>query len=125
MVSTKRILLAGNELRVTQIVRLAFEEIGGYVIEEERNWQTALQTAQQFHPNIIFFDLGFDALGWSETIQQIKTNAVFANTPIFMLTLSQNGDSIVYRGSLNGYEFSISPVKIEELVRSIDEMLAA
>lgn len=125
MTFSKRILLVGDEARLARTVRQALEETDQYLIQEERNWRMAFYTARIFQPNIIFFDFGIGEFDWGEAIQQIKTNAAFASTPIFMLTLSDNSDSVVYGGSLNGYEFSVSPVKIEELVRCIEELLKA
>jgi DNA-binding response OmpR family regulator len=125
MAFSKRILLAGDEARLIQIVRQALEETGKHLIEEERNYRTAIETARRFQPNIIFFDLGRCGVDWSEAIGQIKANIAFAGTPIFMLTLSPNADSVIYCGSLNGYEFSISPMKIEDLVSAIQTMVKA
>jgi CheY-like chemotaxis protein len=123
MAFSKRILLAGDEVRLIQIVRQALEGTGKHLIEEERNYRTAFETARKFQPHIIFFDLGRCEVDWGEAIRQIKANVAFAGTPIFILTLSPNEDSVIYCGSLHGYEFSISPMKIEDLVSAVQTMV--
>jgi PleD family two-component response regulator len=121
----KRILLLGNELRVTQLVRQTLASTGRYLLKEEQNSRAAFQAARIFQPDVIFLGLTADALDWNNTLEQIRTDIAFRATPVFVLTISNTEDSVVYGGSLDGYEFSAQPVKIEELVRSVDELLEA
>jgi two-component system response regulator VicR len=125
MTFPKRILLVGNEPRVTRLVRQALEGSGTYLINEEQNSRTAFHTAKRFQPDVIFFDLSFDELDWTKAIRQIRADVAFRNTPIFMLRRSEAGDSVVYGGSFEGYEFSANPVTIQELLSCVNEMLEA
>ena len=123
MAVPKRILLLNNELRVTRLVRQAFQNTGEYLFNEESNPQIAFRTAQNFQPDIIFFDLTGNALNWSDALQQIRSHFGFAKTPFVMLSSTSGDGSIAYSSSVDGYEFSANPVKVEELVRYVEEML--
>lgn len=123
MLFHKRVLLLGQESHATRLVRQALENAGQFVLKEERNSSAALEMARLFQPEILFVAVGENELEWNEVLRQLKTDAAFRAIPIFMLIVSSAGDSVVYNGSLDGYEFSIDPVKIEEVVRSVIEIL--
>jgi DNA-binding response OmpR family regulator len=123
MTIPKRILLLGNAFRATKLVRQTLEKAGHYLLKEEQNSRAAFQTVRLFKPDVIFLGLGADAFDWRKTLEEIRSDEVSRTTPVFTLANTDASDSVTYGGSLNGYDFSVQPMKIEELVRSLDEML--
>jgi PleD family two-component response regulator len=116
----RRILLLGDEPRVCALVRDSLAVAGGFYLREEHNSRIAMQIAHRFRPDGIFFGCSNDANGWHDVIQQIKTDAMLRTAPLFVLT--SDGDNIAFDGSLEGYEFSATPMNIAELARSIGEL---
>lgn len=106
-----------------RLVRQALQNAGQFLLKEEQNSSAALEMARLFQPEILFVAVAENELDWNEVLRQLRTDAAFRATPIFMLIVSSAGDSVVYNGSLDGYEFSIDPVKIDEVVRSVIEIL--
>ena len=119
----KRILLLSNEPRLTRLVRQAFEETGEYLIKEEADREIASETAQKFQPDVILLDLTDDELSGTEALEHIRSDWALGDAPIIALE-STNGDaSVVYSSSLEGYECSAGPIKMDELVHCVEEML--
>jgi len=123
MRSPKRILLLGDEFRVIQLVRQTLANTGRYLLKEEQNSRAAFQTVRLFRPDVIFLGLGTDGLKWNTTLQEIKTDIAFKTTPILTLMSADSSGSIRYGGSISGYDFSVQPMTIEELIRSVEELL--
>jgi PleD family two-component response regulator len=116
----RRILLLGDEARVCALVRDSLAVAGGFYLREEHNSHIALQIAHRFRPDGIFLGRSDDANGWDDVLHQIKADPMLRAAPVFVLSFS--GDTVVFDGSLDGYEFSATPMNIAELARSIGEL---
>lgn len=119
----KRVLLLGGDPQVTELVRNLFAESDRYVLKEERSRRMTMRTARAFRPDAIFYGQTAQEQGWKETLAQIKSDPALRLTPIFILAISPDGESAVYGGSLDGYDFSAEPMTIDELVHSFDQVL--
>ena len=119
----KRILFLSNEPRLARFVRLAFEETGEYLIREEPDREIASETAQKFQPDLILLDVTGEEMTDPETLEQIRSDSALGDAPIIALQ-SANGDaSIIFSSSLEGFECSVGPVDMDELVHCVEEML--
>lgn len=116
-------LLLGGDPQVVQLVRNLFAESDRYVLQEERSRRTTVRTARAFRPDAIFFGQAAESPGWKETLAQVKSDPALRLTPIFIIAISPDGESAVYGGSLDGYDFSAEPMTIEELIHSFDQVL--
>ncbi|HEX5855718.1 MAG TPA: response regulator, partial [Thermoanaerobaculia bacterium] len=55
--SKKRILLVDDEADVTRSIKLSLETLGTYEVRAENDARSALKTAREFRPDLIFLDV--------------------------------------------------------------------
>ena len=117
----KKILLIDHEPGVTRLIRRALERAGKYVIREEHDDKLALNAARWFQPDLILVDTDGPS---PQTIErQICTDAGLQDTPVLSLANLRPESQMVSGGILSGYSFFAAPIKVEEVLRGVDELL--
>lgn len=119
---TKKILLVDQEPQLTLLVRQALERTGKYSIIEEHTTQRILETAHSFQPDLILIDLTTGGADGDFIAKQIRTDTILKDTPIVCLSSLRSGEAVASTGTLDGYSFSVTPVRIEELVGGVEEL---
>jgi DNA-binding response OmpR family regulator len=117
----KKILVIDRERGVTRLVRRALDTAGKYLIREEHDDRLALHAARWFQPDLILLDAaGADG----QRIQrQIQTDSAVRETPVLFLNGIKPESQMVSGGILSGYSFFAAPVRVEEVLRSVEELL--
>jgi PleD family two-component response regulator len=117
----KKILLIDHEPGVTRLVRRALDRAGKYLVREEHDQKTALHAARWFQPDLILVDA---AVGDRRDIErQIQTDSTLRDTPVLSLGSLRPESQMVSGGILSGYSFFAAPVRIEDVLRSVEELL--
>ena len=117
----KKILLIDHEPGVTRLIRRALERAGKYVIREEHDDKLAVNAARWFQPDLILVD---NAGPTQQSIErQICTDAGLQDTPVLSLTSLRPESQMVSGGILSGYSFFAAPVRVDEVLRGVDELL--
>ena len=117
----KKILLVDHEPGVTRLIRRALERAGKYVIREEHDDKLALNAARWFQPDLILVD---NAGPTQLSIErEVSTDAGLKDTPVLSLTSLRPESQMVSGGILSGYSFFAAPVRVEEVLRGVDELL--
>jgi len=117
----KKILLIDHEPGVTRLIRRALERAGKYVIREEHDDKLALNAARWFQPDLILVDTAGPTQQSIE--RQICTDAGLQDTPVLSLANLRPESQMVSGGILSGYSFFAAPIKVEEVLRGVDELL--
>lgn len=117
----KKILLIDHEPGVTRLIRRALERAGKYVIREEHDDKLALNAARWFQPDLILVDTAGPSPQSIE--RQICTDAGLQDTPVLSLASLRPESQMVSGGILSGYSFFAAPIKVEEVLRGVDELL--
>ncbi len=117
----KKILLIDHEPGVTRLIRRALERAGKYVIREEHDDNLALNAARWFQPDLILVDSAGPTQKSVE--RQICSDAGLKDTPVLSLTSLRPESQMVSGGILSGYSFFAAPIKVEEVLRGVDELL--
>ena len=117
MTFLKKILLVDHESQMTAQIRDAFEASGSYLVRQETDEHLAVHVARWFLPDLILLD------GQSRWMtDELSVHPLAKETPIVCLTL--NADKRVETsGVLRGYSFFATPVRIEEAIRAIMDLL--
>jgi len=124
MTFMKKILLVDYEPRVTALVRRALESTGKYVIKEEHDSRQALNAARWFQPDLILFDVIMSRPDGGAMAQQLQADESFKDTPVVFLSVNTTSEGgVISEGILSGYSFFANPVRIEEFVRYVAELL--
>src|SRR5262245_24876013 len=123
--SARRILLVDNDKNITHLVKILLEKTGRYLVFEENDPTRAHQTARNFRPDLIFFDVVMPDRDGGEIAAEIRADAELQNTPIIFLT------ALVTRAEANSglhidvHPFLAKPINIQELINTIEGQLAA
>jgi PleD family two-component response regulator len=117
----KKILLIDHEPGVTRLIRRALERAGKYLIREEHDDKLALNAARWFQPDLILVDsAGQQQLNIE---REIHTDAALKDTPVLSLSSLRPESQMVSGGILSGYSFFAAPIRVEEVLHGVDELL--
>ncbi|HAF04242.1 MAG TPA: hypothetical protein DIT76_06775 [Spartobacteria bacterium] len=123
MKTPKKILLIDHEPGVTRLVRQALEKAGKYLIQEEHDDRSALQAARSFQPDLILLDTTASSPDGQVLERQIQTDALLRDTPLLRLSSLKSESQMVSGGILSGYSFFAAPIRIEEVLRGVEDLL--
>ncbi|HEX8076560.1 MAG TPA: response regulator [Chthoniobacterales bacterium] len=124
MTFLKKILLVDYQPRITALVRRALEAEGNYLIKHERDYRCAVNTARFFQPDLVLFDLEMSRPKARAVARELEHDPLLVNTPVVYLSVNPScADTVMSAGILSGYSFMADPVRIEEFVRYVGELL--
>ena len=122
---TTKILVVDDEVVLTKMVKLNLERTGNYQVRTENQGSKALQAAQEFQPDLIFMDVMMPDMGGDEAIAQIKADPNLASIPyVFMTAIISKAETDNMGSNIGGNEFLAKPVKTEEIIATIERVLA-
>ena len=117
----KKILLIDHEPGVTRLIRRALERAGKYVIREEHDDKLALNAARWFQPDLILVDTAGQERRNIE--REIHAEPALNDTPVLSLTSLRPESQMISGGILTGHSFFAAPIRVEEVLRGVDELL--
>ncbi len=123
MAVPKKILLVDREPGVTRIIRRALEKTGKYWIKEEHDSKFALHSARWFQPDLILLDTKTATSDRARFAQEIQTDTALRETPMVCLSSLKPESQMVSGGILSGYSFFAAPVKIDEVIKGVENLL--
>lgn len=123
--SKKRILLVDDEPALTRMMRLNLEQTGLYEVREENRGSDALATARAFKPDLIFLDVMMPDVGGDEIAAQIDEAPDLAHVRyVFLTAIVTKRETGNGAAQISGKTFIAKPVKREELLAAVAELLA-
>ena len=124
MTFVKKILLVDYEPGITALVKTALEETGKYLIKAESDSRLALNAAKWFQPDLILFDVNISTRNGESVARQLQADPAFRETPVVFLSMNSSFEGgVVSGGILSGYSFLANPIRLEEFVRYVAELL--
>jgi PleD family two-component response regulator len=119
----KKILLVDHEPGISRLVRQALDRAGKYLVREEHDDRAAVQTARGFRPDLILLDTIPMSAEGQVLERQFASDAVLRHTPVVHLSSLKPESQMVSGGILSGYSFFAAPVRIEEVLRGVENIL--
>jgi DNA-binding NtrC family response regulator len=119
----KKILLIDHDMRVTRIVRRALEASGRYSIREEHDAAFAIHAARWFHPDLVMINLTTSATDMKIIANQLQKEGGLSDIPLVCVSNFVLERQFLSAGILRGYSFLAAPVKIDQLLRAVDQLL--
>jgi PleD family two-component response regulator len=123
MDTPKKILLVDREPGVTRLIKRALEKTGKYWVKEEHDSQFALNSAKSFQPDLILIDTVSANSDREKLARQIQTDTTLHSTPMLSLTSLKPESQMVSGGILSGYSFFAAPVRVEEVLKGVEQVL--
>src|SRR3954464_1463805 len=124
MTFSKKILLVDYDARAIDLVRAALEKTGKYQIKEEHDSRHAMKAARWFRPDLILFDIAMTRPQAAAVARELQQDPEFRETPVVFVSVNTTTEAgIASAGILSGYSFMANPVRVDELVRYVAELL--
>ena len=121
--SPKKILLIDREPGVTRLIKRALEKTGKYWIKEEQDSRFALHSARWFQPDLILVDTMTASPDREQLARQMQSDAALRATPLICLSSLKPESQMISGGILSGYSFFAAPIRVEEVLRGVEELL--
>lgn len=122
---TKKILVVDDEAVLTKMIKMNLERTGKYEVRTENEGTKALQAAREFNPDLIFMDVMMPDMSGDEVIAEIREDAKLATIPyVFMTAIVTKAETDDLGSNIGGNEFLAKPVKTDELIATIERILA-
>ncbi len=114
-----RVLVVDDEDRIREIVR-GYLESDGFDVAEARDGEAALQTARDWHPDLVVLDVMMPGIDGIEVLRRLRTTS---EIPVILLTArSEEVDTLVGL-SVGADDYLTKPFRPRELVARIKTVL--
>ena len=121
----KRILMVDDEAALTRMVKLNLERTGNYEVRTENEGVMAIQAAREFKPDLILLDVMMPGLTGDEIAAQLNEDPELSHIKYIFVTAIITKEEAGGTGTrIGGNVFLAKPVKAEELISTIERMLA-
>ena len=119
-----RILVIDDQENFTELIKGSLEARGKYQVETQNAAAIAIDVIRDFRPDLILLDIMMADINGDEVAKEIKDSTDINNIPIIFVTGIMTEQEIADRGGIiGGYPFLAKPVKIKELIDTIEKAL--
>ena len=115
----KRILIVDDEANTTRPLKALLEINGEYIVREENNDEKAVETAQEFKPDLILLDVLMPHLDGARIAARIRSVPDFVHTPIIFVTGIVEKQETYKQENLGNFPLLVKPASIEEVREAI------
>ena len=120
----KRILLVDDEPFLTSLLRMNLEDIGSYEVREENNSVHAMDTIQEFRPDLILLDVMMPDLDGADIIYRLKNDQRLKHIIVVFHTATVRRTELdAHGGVISGYPFLPKPASTEQVIEIIEKNL--
>ena len=122
--SRKKLLIVDNEQELTDMLKTALEELGGFHVRTENNPSFAVEAAKQFQPDLILLDIKMPELDGADVILRIKNDPALTRIPVVFLTGNVTENECTARGmKIGNCRFLPKTMRLNNLVACLNETL--
>ena len=118
-----RILIVDDNPRFSHSARLILQESGQYVVCEENDAASAIETARSFRPDLILLDLVMPQVDGAEVAAQVESDWALHGVPIVFVTGLVTRDEARNGQRIDGHRVVSKPVSSFDLLGAVEESL--
>ena len=118
-----RILIVDDNPRFSHSARLILQESGQYVVCEENDAASAVETARNFRPDLILLDLVMPQLDGAEVAAQVESDWALHGVPIVFVTGLVTRDEARNGQRIDGHRVVSKPASSFDLLGAVEESL--
>ncbi len=117
-----RILVVDDEAGFTRLLKLNLECTGRYLVKVENDSGSAMETALDFHPDLVLMDVMMPGLDGGDLAYRFAGRPELKEVPIIFLTATVRHSEVEsHAGCFGGLHFLSKPVALPELVACLEE----
>jgi CheY-like chemotaxis protein len=121
-ITLKRILIVDDEEGFTSMLKLVFDQIGGYEFRELNDPMTAIEVAKEFQPDVIILDVMMPGMDGGDVASKLREESRTRHIPVLFVTALVGGDEVPPGGIIrNGHRYLSKTASFEELVQAIED----
>ena len=121
----KRILMVDDEVALTRMVKRNLERTGDYEVHTENQGLMAVPAAKEFKPDLILLDVMMPDMAGDDVAAALREDAELSKIKfIFMTAIITKEETPEISTNIGGNIFLAKPVKIEELIATIESVLS-
>jgi DNA-binding response OmpR family regulator len=95
----------------------------GYVVFSVRSGQAALESMNQYKPDLVLMDVMMPGMDGFETCRKIKQREEFQDIPILFMTGLTESEHILEGFDVGGMDYITKPINIEEVLARVSAHL--
>jgi two-component system, OmpR family, response regulator len=118
-----RILIVEDNPRFSHSARLTLQQFGRYVVCEENDAASAMETARSFRPDLILIDFVMPQLDGAEVAAQMESDWALHGVPIVFVTGLVTPDEARNGQRIDGHRVVSKPVSSSDLLGAVEESL--
>ena len=120
----KKVLLVDDEVAFTRMTKMNLDRSGDYETHVINVSTQAVAAVKEILPDIIFLDFMMPGLDGGDVATLLREDPDLSHIPIIFLTAIVSQEETAQMGSrVGGNEFLAKPVKIQEMIETIERML--
>jgi CheY-like chemotaxis protein len=105
--SKSKILIVDDDPKLSRLLAVILNRVGGYEVLEENRSFAAVVTAQRFQPDVILLDVDMPGKDGGMVSAELRSDPQFAKTPIVFVTSLVSKQE---QGLHNGVRYLSKPV---------------
>jgi two-component system phosphate regulon response regulator PhoB len=117
-----RILVVDDEPDIVALVAYSLGR-AGYMVSTAATGTAALTSARNDHPALVVLDFMLPELSGLEVLEQMRSEAALAETPVLMLTARRDESDRIRGLSLGADDYLVKPFSPQELVLRVRNIL--
>ena len=119
---TKRVLVIDDEPGITRTMKVNLERLAAYSVGTENRAGHALDTARNFHPDIIFLDVMMPEIDGGHLAAQMKSDPDLRSVPVVFLTALVSPEETTASGAMiAGHFFIAKPASLTALTDCVEK----
>lgn len=121
---TKRILVIDDQASNTRLLKLYLEGTAEYVVKEENNPSAAVQTAEEFEPDLILLDVMMPKVDGGELAARFRAAPKLKAVPIVFVTAAVTKNELAgTNGQIGGFPFIAKPIVLTDVIACLKAQL--
>ena len=117
--SKSKILVVDDDPKLSSLLAVILDRLGGYEVREENRSFAALLTALHFRPNLVLLDVDMPGKDGGAVYTEMSKHPILANTPVIFVTSLVSKDETGVRNGRRYLSKPVDPNTLLETVRSL------
>ena len=115
-----KLLIVDDEVEICDFLKSFFEE-RSFIVKTASSGQAALDTAEQFKPNVMLLDIKMPGMDGIQVLGQVKKK--YPKTKVIMVTALETRDKIEECLRLGADNYITKPLSLEYLENDVREKI--